>query len=80
MLPLKEKTNNPTFSTTSSGRRTFETKDENFQIPNPEKHKIISFIKSGVRIIGYCTLVVNIPIATAILFFSEIIGVIEEMV
>lgn len=80
MLPLKEKTNNPTFSTAASGRRTFEIKDENFQIPNPKKHKIISFIKSGVRILGYTLIPYYLTLAVTILVISEFIGIIEEMV
>lgn len=50
------------------------------EFPNPEKHKIISFIKSGVRIIGYSFLLFNIKIAVMFLVLSEVVGVIEEMV
>lgn len=48
--------------------------------PDPKLHQIISFIKSGVRIIGYVTLIWNIGLAAAILVFSEAIGIAEEMV
>ena len=52
----------------------------NYEYPNPKKHKIISFIKSGVRILGYIFLFVNIPVAAYILIGSEVIGIIEELV
>lgn len=44
------------------------------------KHQIISFIKSGFRILGYAFLPFNLAIATGVLIFSEIIGIIEELV
>ena len=48
--------------------------------PDARKHKIISLIKSGVRILGYGLLIVNLPIAVTVLIFSEVIGIIEELV
>ena len=48
--------------------------------PNPKKHQIISFIKSGVRIVGYGLIPFNLVAATLVLIFSEIIGIIEELV
>ena len=48
--------------------------------PDAYKHQIISFIKSGVRILGYGLLIVNLPIAVGVLIFSEAIGIIEELV
>ena len=52
--------------------------------PNAKKHQIVSFIKSAVRIAGYfllCLIPVNeIRTAGLVLIFSEIIGVIEELV
>ena len=48
--------------------------------PDPKWHKIISFIKSGIRIIGYCLIPFNLVIATIVLIFSELIGIIEELV
>ena len=50
------------------------------QHPDAKKHQIISFIKSGVRILGYSLLIVNLPIAVTVLIFSEVIGIIEELV
>ena len=47
---------------------------------NQKWHKIISFIKSGVRIVGYSFIPFNLVVATIVLIFSEIIGIIEELV
>ena len=49
-------------------------------MPNQKWHKYVSFIKSGVRILGYAFLPFNLVVATIILIFSEIIGIIEELV
>ena len=48
--------------------------------PDAHKHQVVSFIKSGVRILGYGLLIVNLPIAVTTLIFSEVIGIIEELV
>lgn len=49
-------------------------------MPNQKWHKIISFIKSGVRILGYVYFPFNVFIGMLILVVSEIIGIIEELV
>jgi hypothetical protein len=54
--------------------------DEEIKYPDAKKHQIISFIKSGFRIAGYGLLLYNLPIAVGVLIFSEIIGIIEELV
>jgi hypothetical protein len=48
--------------------------------PDPKWHKIISFIKSGVRILGYAIIPFDLVIATGVLILSEVIGIIEELV
>tara|TARA_R100000951_G_scaffold113464_1_gene115556 strand:+ start:98 stop:319 length:222 start_codon:yes stop_codon:yes gene_type:complete len=50
------------------------------ELPDARKHQIISFAKSGVRILGYGLLIVNLPLAVGVLIFSEVIGIIEELV
>jgi hypothetical protein len=50
------------------------------KIPDPKLHQLISFIKSGVRILGYCFIPFNLGWATAFLILSEVIGIIEELV
>jgi hypothetical protein len=48
--------------------------------PNQKWHRYVSFIKSGVRIVGYGLIPFNLVAATIVLIFSEIIGVVEELV
>ncbi len=50
------------------------------KMPNQKWHQIVSFIKSGVRIVGYCFIPFNLVVATILLVLSEVIGIIEEMV
>ena len=49
-------------------------------MPDQKKHQIISFIKSGVRILGYCFIPFNLITAMLILVVSEAIGILEELV
>jgi len=56
-------------------------KDKNIdKMPNQKWHQIVSFIKSGVRIVGYCFIPFNLVVATIVLVLSEVIGIVEEMV
>ena len=48
--------------------------------PNQKWHQIISFIKSGIRLVGYGLLLYSVPIAVGVLILSELIGIIEELV
>lgn len=51
------------------------------KIPDPKKHQIISFIKSVIRIGGYTAIpFLSLEIAALILIFSEMVGIIEELV
>ena len=49
-------------------------------MPDQKKHQIISFIKSGIRILGYGLLLYSVPITVGVLIFSELIGIVEELV
>ena len=49
-------------------------------MPNQKWHKIISFIKSGIRILGYILLPFDLTIAMGVLIVSEIVGIVEELV
>lgn len=49
-------------------------------MPDQKWHRYVSFIKSGVRIIGYLFIPFNLVIAASVLILSEIIGIIEELV
>lgn len=57
-----------------------EIKKDLSKLPDPKKHQIISFIKSGVRILGYFLLPFNILLGAGVLIFSEAIGILEELV
>jgi len=50
------------------------------QLPDARKHQIISFIKSGIRILGYILLPFDLTIAMGVLIVSEIVGIVEELV
>ena len=50
------------------------------KLPDARKHQIISFIKSGVRILGYALLPFDLGWAVGVLIFSEVIGIVEELV
>ena len=48
--------------------------------PDAKLHQIISFIKSGICILGYGFLLFNLPTAVALLVLSEAVGIAEELV
>ena len=50
------------------------------QMPDQKWHRRISFIKSGIRIIGYVFIPFNLITATVLLVISEVVGIIEELV
>ena len=50
------------------------------QIPDPGQHQKLSFLKSGIRIIGYIFIPFNLFAATSLLVASEIVGIFEELV
>jgi len=50
------------------------------KLPDPKLHQIISFIKSGIRIIGYACIPFSLFWATTFLILSEVVGIIEELV
>ena len=48
--------------------------------PDARKHQIVSFIKSGIRILGYVLIPFDIFWAAGVLVLSEVVGIIEELV
>jgi len=55
--------------------------DKNLEkMPNQKWHQIISFLKSGVRLLGYGLLPFNLVMAVIVLILSEVIGIVEELV
>ena len=53
---------------------------EYINYPDAKKHQIVSFIKSGIRILGYCFIPFNLVVSAILLILSEIVGIIEELV
>jgi len=50
-------------------------------IPNPERHRVISFIKSGFRIFAGLALIYGSFITAGLLFIiAEVLGIVEELV
>ena len=56
------------------------TASEPINYPDARKHQIVSFIKSGIRILGYCFIPFNLVVSAILLILSEIVGIIEELV
>ena len=50
------------------------------KLPDPKLHQIISFVKSGVRILGYIFIPFDLGAAVTLLVVSEVIGIVEELV
>lgn len=50
------------------------------KMPNQKWHQIVSFIKSFVRIVGYIMIPFSLTSAAIVLVFSEVVGIIEELV
>ena len=50
------------------------------KLPDPKLHQIISFVKSGIRILGYIFIPFDLGAAVALLVVSEAIGILEELV
>ena len=64
----------------------FDQKQPKVQVKNIDQmsdqkwHRRISFLKSGIRIVGYVFIPFNLIAATALLVVSEVVGIIEELV
>ena len=50
------------------------------KLPDPKKHQIISFVKSGIRILGYIFIPLDLGAAVTLLVVSEAVGIVEELV
>ena len=60
--------------------KSWKYKDTKIKYPDAKKHKVISFIKSGIRIFGYALLPFHLVASVIFLILSEIVGIIEETV
>ena len=49
--------------------------------PDPKKHKILSFVKSGIRIVAcFALAVADLHAAGLLLVLAELLGIAEELV
>ena len=48
--------------------------------PDAKRHQTISFIKSGIRILGYVLLPIDLTTSVVLLVISEAVGIVEELV
>ena len=78
-LGVKKSIHNPELHHMFGPKIKFDTEFKKY-MPNQKLHRYVSFIKSGVRIVGYLLVPFSLPLAAGILVFSEIIGIIEELV
>jgi len=63
-----------------SGKNKEHWEKEQKHMPNQKWHKIMSFIKSSIRITGYILIPFDLTSAAFVLIFSEIVGILEELV
>jgi|TARA_R110000851_G_scaffold43657_1_gene107774 hypothetical protein len=56
------------------------SKSNKQELPDAKWHQLVSFIKSGIRILGYICIPFDLTVAMGILIFSEIVGIVEELV
>ena len=61
-------------------KKSWKYKDTRVKYPDAKKHKLVSFIKSGIRIFGYALLPFHLVASVIFLILSEIVGIIEETV
>ncbi len=63
-----------------NGKNKERWEEEQKHMPNQKWHKIMSFIKSSNRITGYALVPFDLVTAAIVLIFSEIVGILEELV
>ena len=55
-------------------------RENNMDYPDAKKHQVVSFVKSGIRILGYLFIPFNVDVAVTLLVVSEAVGILEELV
>ena len=65
---------------TYNRRSKIENPPEPMNYPDARKHQLVSFIKSGIRLLGYFFIPFNLVVSAILLILSEIVGIIEELV
>jgi hypothetical protein len=63
-----------------NGKNKGRWEEEQKHMPNQKWHKIMSFIKSSIRITGYALVPFDLVTAAVVLILSEIVGILEELV
>ena len=63
-----------------NGKNKERWEEEQKHMPNQKWHKIMSFINSSIRITGYIFIPFDLVTAAFVLIFSEIVGILEELV
>ena len=59
----------------------FDFKEETKQeLPDARRHQLVSFLKSGIRILGYIFIPFDLGVAVTLFIVSEAVGIIEELV
>ena len=71
--------NNPELYTKTNPKN-IEYNTHIMYMPDQYKHKIVSFLKSGVRILGYGACWWSLDVGLILLILAEIIGIKEELV
>ena len=68
-------------SNTAAYNKSIKSFKYNTLVPeNTDKHQVVSFIKSGLRILGLIIIPFSLFIGLALLVLAEIIGIVEELV
>ena len=62
-----------------NGKNKERWEKEQKHMPNQKWHKIMSFIKSSIRITGYALVPFDLVTAAVVLILSEIVGILEEL-
>ena len=57
-----------------------QSPEQSMNYPDAKKHQIVSFIKSGIRIVGYCFIPISLAASAFLLILSEAVGIYEELV
>ena len=55
-------------------------RENNMNYPDAKLHQIISFVKSGIRIVGCVFLPINLLTGAVLLAIAEGLGIVEELV
>ena len=65
-----------------SKKQSWEYSDTNVkqEYPDAKKHQVVSFVKSGIRILGYIFIPFNVDVAVTLLIVSEGLGIVQELV